>query len=145
MYWVPALPSDKRFHIITRAHVHSIGDRSSQKMFSKQDLRNSISDMQRPQVLDGLGNTVHSYRDKLGIPHIQAGNEQDAFFAQGFATAQDRLWQMDYFKRRALGRLSEILGPTEIEQDTVSKTVGLETIAENEINNFNFLFSDTNL
>ncbi|SVD81807.1 uncharacterized protein METZ01_LOCUS434661, partial [marine metagenome] len=75
------------------------------------------------------------YRDKWGVPHIYGSDSESLFFAYGYAMAQDRLWQMDYFKRRALGRLSEILGPTEIEQDTVSKTVGLETIAENEINN----------
>ena len=45
--------------------------------------------MQLPQVLDGLGNTVHSYRDKLGIPHIQALTQWDAFMAQGYVTAQD--------------------------------------------------------
>ena len=74
------------------------------------------------------------YRDKWGVPHIHGSNTESLFFAYGYAMAQDRLWQMDYFKRRALGRLSEILGTSEVEQDTVSKTVGLETIAENEIN-----------
>ncbi len=75
------------------------------------------------------------YRDKWGVPHIYGSDSESLFFAYGYAMAQDRLWQMDYFKRRALGRLSEVLGPTEIEQDTVSKTIGLENIAENEINN----------
>ena len=73
------------------------------------------------------------YRDEWGVPHIYGSDDESLFFAYGYAMAQDRLWQMDYFKRRALGRLSEILGPNELEQDIVSKTVGLEVIAQNQI------------
>ena len=62
MYWVPALPSDKRYHIITRAHLHSIGDRSSQKMFSKQDLQ------YRKGFPTAEGNC-------LDVPRIIAGNQ----------------------------------------------------------------------
>ena len=51
-------------------------------------------------------------RDRLGVPHIRAANLEDALFLQGYATAQDRLWQMDALRRLAGGRLSEIIGPT---------------------------------
>ena len=54
---------------------------------------------------------VKVVRDSLGIPHIRAGSVHDAFFAQGYVHAQDRLWQMEYDRRRALGRWAEIAGP----------------------------------
>ena len=77
---------------------------------SEADLRNALPDVNTDQKLDGIvsGATIH--RDKWGIPHITAGNEPDLFFAQGFATAQDRLFQMDYDRLRCLGRSAEHLG-----------------------------------
>src|SRR5438128_1254478 len=49
-------------------------------------------------------------RDARGIPHISARRDDDLFFGYGYAMAQDRLWQMDYLRRKAEGRLSEVLG-----------------------------------
>ena len=54
--------------------------------------------------LKGLKDKVETYRDDLGIPYIRAESEQDAFFAQGFVTAQDRLWHMEYDRLRGRGR-----------------------------------------
>src|SRR5207248_6882028 len=53
-------------------------------------------------------------------------------FGFGYATAQDRLFQLDYLRRRALGRLAEVLGPEGVELDLVARTVGLGLIAEQE-------------
>jgi acyl-homoserine lactone acylase PvdQ len=50
-------------------------------------------------------------RDRWGIPHISAQNDPDLFFGFGFAQAQDRLFQLDYLRRKGSGRLAEILGP----------------------------------
>jgi acyl-homoserine lactone acylase PvdQ len=50
-------------------------------------------------VGDGLKDNVTVRRDERGIPYIEARNEADLFFAQGFVTAQDRLWQMDLYRR----------------------------------------------
>src|SRR5262249_18341819 len=75
---------------------------------------------------------VRISRDKCGIPHVFADNESDLFFGCGYATAQDRLFQLDYLRRRALGRLSEVLGPEGLELDLVARTVGLHLIAEQE-------------
>ncbi|HIC16011.1 MAG TPA: penicillin acylase family protein [Gemmatimonadetes bacterium] len=72
-------------------------------------------------------------RDKWGIPHIYADRDDDLFFAYGYAMAQDRLWQLDYLRRKALGRLSEVLGPSSLEVDTVSRTVGMRQLAEAEV------------
>ena len=70
----------------------------------------------RAPSMDGIRPTpgVHAQidilRDEWGVPHILAETDDDLFFGYGYATAQDRLWQLDYFRRKAHGRLSEILG-----------------------------------
>src|SRR5438067_12760765 len=58
----------------------------------------------------GLSAPVTVIRDGHGVPTIEAANFDDLFFAQGYVTAQDRLWQMDIIRRAAAGELSEILG-----------------------------------
>jgi penicillin G amidase len=55
--------------------------------------------------------------DRWGIPHIYAGSERDAFFLQGWNAARDRLWQIDLWRKRGLGRLSAAFGPAYVEQD----------------------------
>ncbi len=71
-------------------------------------------------------------RNKWGVPKILAGNDEDLFFAFGFAMAQDRLFQLDYLRRRGHGRLSEVLGFDGIHLDTIARTVGLNRIATSE-------------
>ena len=71
-------------------------------------------------------------RDQLGIPSIFADNDGDLFFGFGVAMAEDRLFQLDYLRRKALGRLSETLGPDGLDADLTSRTVGLNRIAANE-------------
>jgi penicillin amidase len=67
--------------------------------------------------LSGLSAPVTVRRDAHGVPHIEAASDDDLFFAQGYVTAQDRLWQMDAFRRNANGELAEILGPTLVRHD----------------------------
>lgn len=76
--------------------------------------------------------TVRIERDAQGIPHIFAANDADLFFGFGYATAQDRLFQLDYLRRRATGRLAAVLGPEALELDLVARTIGLAAIAETE-------------
>ena len=76
--------------------------------------------------------SVSIRRDDWGIPHVFAENDEDLFFGFGYATAQDRLFQLDYLRRRALGQLSQVLGPEGLELDLVARTVGLHLIAEQE-------------
>ena len=59
--------------------------------------------------------------DHWGVPHIYAQKHYDAFFVQGFNAARDRLWQIDLWRRRGLGELSEVLGPAFVEQDTAAR------------------------
>ncbi len=64
-----------------------------------------------------LSAPVRVIRDAQGVPHIRAANLHDLLFAQGYVTAQDRLWQMDAIRRAAFGELSEIVGPAALEHD----------------------------
>lgn len=80
--------------------------------------------------LAGLQDEVTIYRDDLGIPHIYAQNEHDLFYAQGFVHAQDRFWQMEFFRHIGSGRISEITGPASIETDSFIRTLGWNRVAE---------------
>ncbi|MYB49425.1 MAG: penicillin acylase family protein [Dehalococcoidia bacterium] len=83
-----------------------------------------------------LSGKVEIARDEWGVPHILAETDDDLFFGYGYATAQDRLWQLDYYRRKARGRLSEVIGPSGIEIDTVSHTIGLERTAQENLARF---------
>src|SRR5580765_3811578 len=81
-----------------------------------------------PQVegtltVTGLLRPVTVIRDRWGIPHITAQSEHDLFFAQGFVQAQDRLFQMDLWRRSVQGRLAEVLGPNFIDRDAMTRRV----------------------
>jgi penicillin amidase len=65
----------------------------------------------------GLKEAVRVQRDRWGVAHIYAGNSHDLFFAQGFVVAQDRLFQMELWKRSGQGRLAEVLGPEAVARD----------------------------
>lgn len=71
----------------------------------------------------GLRERVTVRRDRFGIPHIEAGNTRDLFFAQGFVQAQDRLFQMELWRRSTQGRLAELLGPKWVERDRMTRLV----------------------
>ena len=68
-------------------------------------------------------------RDARGVPHIRAQSLGDALFAQGYVTAQDRLWQMDLSRRNAEGELSEVLGNRTLRMDIESRTLGFPQVA----------------
>jgi penicillin amidase len=69
-------------------------------------------------------------RDALGVPHVAAGSWEDAIFLQGFATAQDRMWQMDALRRLAGGELAEVVGKAGLESDQESRRLRLGAIAD---------------
>lgn len=72
-------------------------------------------------VVSGLEQTAQIIVDSWGVPHIYAETHYDAFFVQGFNAARDRLWQIDLWRRRGLGRLSAVLGNTYVEQDRAAR------------------------
>lgn len=69
----------------------------------------------------GLQETAEIVVDRWGIPHIYAKSQQDAFFVQGFNAARDRLWQMDFWRKRGLGELSKTFGPAYVENDRAAR------------------------
>ena len=82
--------------------------------------------------LPGLQAQVEVFRDSYGVPHIYASNPHDLFMAQGYVHAQDRFWQMEFWRRIGAGRLSEILGPSALDQDRFIRTVGWFRTAQEE-------------
>ena len=85
----------------------------------------------------GLKDSVTIRRDERGIPYIDAKNDEDLYFAQGYVTAQDRLWQMDLFRRNARGELSEVLpnvpNSPALDQDKLHRTLGFSQVVEAEV------------
>ena len=94
------------------------------------DLNAALPDVTSSQTFPGLDGPVTIHRDEWGIPHIKATSEHDAFFAQGFVTAQDRMWHMDYDRRRALGRWAEWAGPSALKEDRLMRRLSLERAAK---------------
>ena len=80
-------------------------------------------------TVSGLGSAVTVVRDGHGVPTITAATPEDLFFAQGYVTAQDRLWQMDVMRRFAAGELSEILGEETLKPDREQRILGLRAAA----------------
>ena len=78
--------------------------------------------------VSGLKESVTVRRDGRSIPYIEAKNDADLYFAQGFITAQDRLWQMDLYRRVASGRTAEIFGKDRIEEDKRWRRFGFDKI-----------------
>ncbi|HWA94275.1 MAG TPA: penicillin acylase family protein [Terracidiphilus sp.] len=78
----------------------------------------------------GLHTTVTVRRDTHGVPHVDAENEHDLFFAQGYVTAQDRLWQMDAFRRSANGELAEVMGPSLLKHDIAQRVLQFKMTAQ---------------
>src|SRR5258708_25944433 len=83
--------------------------------------------------IKGLSAPVTVTRDGHGVPLIEAGNLPDLFFAQGYVTAQDRLWQMDIMRRFASGELSEILGDETLKLDREQRILGLRAAARKSL------------
>ncbi len=99
-------------------------------ILSYQLLTRSLPETDGQAALSSLSQPVDVYRDEWGVPHIFAENERDLFRAMGYVMAQDRLWQMDFNRRVASGRLSEIMGPATAEHDQFLRLWGFRRIAE---------------
>ena len=101
---------------------------ANQSALFSSAMPDTISDM----TLSGLEGEVAITRDGFGIPHVNAGSEHDAYFGQGFATAQDRLWHMDYDRARAYGRWAEFIGPDGIEHDVMMRRFQIRDSVERD-------------
>lgn len=80
--------------------------------------------------LSSLKEKVTVFRDNMGVPHINAKNDHDLYMAQGYITAQDRLFQMDLSRRQASGQLSEVVGKATLDRDKYFLTLGLRRAAQ---------------
>jgi len=98
----------------------------------KRTAEKSFPQIEGELQIAGLGAPVDIYRDAFGIPHIYASTEHDLFFAQGYVHAQDRFWQMDFWRHQGAGRLSELLGSNLLETDQFLRTLGWERVAKLE-------------
>jgi penicillin amidase len=120
-----------RILLLTLAAVACTAAYSSQSPRAVAQQANSTVSM------PGLQNRVTVRRDERGIPYIEASNDEDLYFAQGYVTASDRLWQMDFMRRTARGELAEILGagPNNIalDQDKQHRTLGFAQEVEAEL------------
>jgi penicillin G amidase len=93
------------------------------------------NELQIPEALDidGLSTNVEVTYDKNLFPHIFAKNNHDLYFAQGYVTAKDRLWQMEFQTYAAAGRLSEIVGDKALDYDKTARRKGMVFAAKNTI------------
>jgi penicillin G amidase len=86
-------------------------------------------------AVSGLHSRVTIRYDNYGIPLIEGANEDDVFFAQGYALASDRLWQLDLLRRSGRGELAEVLGPSVVEEDKRHRTLGFNGVCAREAAN----------
>src|SRR6476620_10444608 len=83
--------------------------------------KRALSRLDGEVTVPSLHASVQVVRDRWGIPHIYAASADDLFFAQGYVAAQDRLWQMEMWRRTGQGRLAEILGPQAVNRDRLAR------------------------
>lgn len=91
--------------------------------------KRSVESHEGSLTLSGLQNSADILRDENGVPHIFGQSEEDVSFALGVAHAQDRLWQMELFRRVGQGRLAEVLGKPALPADRYLRTLGLYRLA----------------
>jgi penicillin amidase len=90
----------------------------------------------RDLLIPGLRENVRVAWDSRHVAHIFASNDHDLFFAQGYLTARDRLWQMEFQLLFAAGRLSEVVGPLAVRQDLFNRRISMVQAAENSLRAF---------
>jgi len=98
-----------------------------------QNAESKNVDAKRDVKIEGLTGATTIRYDEHMVPHIFAANDHDLYFAQGYVTAQDRLFQLDIQTRSASGRLSEIVGPKALELDRYHRRMGMVFGAENTL------------
>jgi penicillin amidase len=100
------------------------------RVWMQRALRESLPRVDGRLVVAGLAAPVTVLRDAQGVPHLRAGSMDDLVFAQGYVTAEDRLWQMDALRRHAAGELAEILGKSLIAHDRAQRYLQIRAAAD---------------
>lgn len=106
------------------------------KNVSREQAEGAVPRPPEHLTLDGLQGEVEIYRDVHGIPHIRALSTRDTFMAQGYVHALDRLWQMEFDRRRALGRWSEVVGSSGIVLDRFVRRAQIQASAQADVEAF---------
>jgi penicillin amidase len=96
----------------------------------------ALSQIRGKLILAGLQHPAKVVRDPWGVAHIYAQNQHDLFFAQGFVAAQDRLFQMELWKRSGQGRLAEVLGPSALFRDIYARLLSYRGDMEAEYRSY---------
>ena len=104
-------------------------------------LPNTVAPKSFPQVngeiqLEGLDGPVDVYRDHMGIAHMYASTSHDLFYAEGYVHAQERFWQMDFYRHVGGGRTAEMFGKSQLETDRFLTTLGWRKQSEHEYEGF---------
>jgi penicillin G amidase len=99
-------------------------------LWIRHSMQASLPLLDGQDQLPGLTAEVRVRRDQHGVPHLAAQSLDDLFLAQGYVTAQDRLWQMDMLRRNAGGELAELLGPSLLEHDKVQRQLLMRASAQ---------------
>ena len=99
-------------------------------LFMRISVRRAFPDVDGEVGLVGLDASVEVVRDDMGVPHVYASTSHDLFMAQGYVHAQERFWQMDFWRHIGSGRLAEVFGESQVETDTFLRTLGWREIAE---------------
>ncbi|HEV3277545.1 MAG TPA: penicillin acylase family protein [Terriglobia bacterium] len=102
-------------------------------IWSWRRVRAALPQLDGSVSVPGLAAPVQVLRDARGVPHLRAQSLEDLYFAQGYVTAQDRLWQMDLSRRLARGELAEIFGARVVERDVENRTLGFRLTAERAV------------
>jgi penicillin amidase len=103
------------------------------RYWTRHALHDSLPQIDGTLSIAGLSAPVTVQRDAQGVPHIHAATLNDLVIAQGFVTAQDRLWQMDILRRHAAGDLAEILGPSLVAHDRAQRILQVRASADRAI------------
>src|SRR6266545_672407 len=127
--WLPRLGAGEP---ITRLCTEAGIERAEFDTWWQAECRRRVPPMTGTRELTGLRDPVRIARDPHGMPHVSADTDRDLFFGFGFAVAQDRLFQLEHIRRKASGRLAEVLGAEAVESDRLFRTLDLAGLAERE-------------
>ncbi len=105
-------------------------------IFIPVTVRRSFPQVSGVVQLTALDGSVDIYRDSSGIPHIYAASQHDLFFAQGYVHAQDRFWQMDFWRHIGSANLSEMFGESQLDTDKFLRTLGWGRVAQQELGQY---------
>jgi penicillin amidase len=127
-------PSEKKFVLAAGALLLAVAVAVAALGYSY--LRLSLPKTSGTITVPGLTAPIEIVRDRNDIPHIYAKTMEDANFGLGFVHAQDRLWQMEFNRRVAAGRLSEIFGPSTLPTDRFLRTLGVYRLASSMVEKY---------